>query len=230
MWPINTKLQLAGKYKCFSWLIFYYSVELKTLWQYTIEIYLKCWWFTFRWLLLAKNNKKWHFEILVPALASLYYEKANQQGILSFFLPSLVNSQALLFSDQRNFSLLLIIITTQNTSNTLSIGEWQLRLVHHSPEPSPVTYTHAQHVSVHLGSYPSNFCRPAPFRQKDPGTRVWSQASQGQEESRPKPAGLALRNAREIESKRENVREEGRQKERQRTREKIQVIQGKLRK
>ncbi len=92
-------------------------------------------------------------EILV---ASLYYEKANRQGILSVFLPSLVNSQALLFSnhDQHNVSLLLIIITTtQNTSNALSFSEWQLRLVHHSPEPSPVTYTHAQHVRVHLGSY-----------------------------------------------------------------------------
>lgn len=158
-------------------------------------------------------------KLLVPALASLYYENTNRQGILSFFLPSLVNSQALLFSDQHNFSLLLIIITTQDTSNTLSIGEWQLRLVHHSPEPSPVTYTHAQHVSVHLGSYPSNFCRPAPFRQKDPGTRVWSQASQGQEESRPKPAGLALRNTREIESKREKERTWERKADRKRARE-----------
>lgn len=112
-------------------------------------------------------------------------------------------------------SLLLRIIRTQNTSNTLSIGEWQLRLVHHSPEPSPVTYTHAQHVSVHLGSYPSNFCRPAPFRQKDPGTRVWSQASQGQEESRPKPAGLALRKAREIESTREKEEKRDRKRVRE---------------
>lgn len=100
-------------------------------------------------LFFLNKNK---IEILV---ASIYYEKVNRQGILSVFLPSLVNSQALLFSDhdQHNVSLLLIIITTQNTSNTLSFSEWQLRLVHHSPEPSPVTYTHAQHVSVHLGSY-----------------------------------------------------------------------------
>ncbi len=86
----------------------------------------------------------------------VFIMRKRTDGIISIFLPFLVNSQALLFSDhdQHNVSLLLIIITTtQNTSNALSFCEWQLRLVHHSPEPSPVTYTHAQHVSVHLGSY-----------------------------------------------------------------------------
>lgn len=174
----------------------YFVIILLNPWQYTIWNFAIWYLDDFHWQL------KWCLEISVAVLARLYYEKANRLGVLCLsFLLSCEQSGIVVPP-----SLLLRIITAQNTSNTLSISEWQLRLVHHSPEPSPVTYTHAQHVSVHLGSYPSNFCRPAPFRQKDPGTRVWSQASQGQEESRPKPAGLALRKAREIESTREKER------------------------
>lgn len=166
-----------------------------------------------RWLLMAIKITLWNR--WCHRWQGFIMRKQTNRALLLLSSLSLVNSQALLFSDQQNFALLSILIR-QNASNTLSICEWQLRLVHHSPEPSPVTHTHAQRVSVHLGSYPSNFCRPAPFRQKDPGTRVWSQASQGQEESRPKPAGLALRKAkkdRKHKRDRENVEEEDEKRE-----------------